>query len=69
MAETPERTLNVGRLIDDLGGERKIAKIARVPRTAPYRWRRLNYISSGVLERVKTAHPELDLDEYFEIAT
>lgn len=58
--------LNITALIDDLGGVANAAKIAGVVRTAPYGWMRRQYLSSVVLEKIKAAYPDLDLDKYFE---
>lgn len=58
--------LNIQRLIDDLGGASAVAQIAGVVRTAPYGWINREYVSSVVLERIKSQKPELDLDLYFE---
>ena len=58
--------LNIQRLIDDLGGASAVAQIAGVVRTAPYGWINRAYVSSVVLERIKSQKPELDLDLYFE---
>ncbi|MFO0448266.1 MAG: hypothetical protein ACK52I_06315, partial [Pseudomonadota bacterium] len=60
--------LNVGRLVMDLGGPAVVARSIGVPRTVPYRWLQRNYLSSRVIERLKTAHPELNIDHYFEDA-
>lgn len=59
--------LNIDRLVSDLGGARRVAEITGVPRTAPYRWAANGYIASTHLETIKAAHPDLDLDEYFEL--
>ena len=61
-----EAKLNIQRLIDDLGGASALAQIAGVVRTAPYGWINRAYVSSVVLERIKSQKPELDLDLYFE---
>ncbi len=58
--------LNIKRLIDDLGGASAVATIAGVVRTAPYGWIARDYVSSVVLEKIKSQKPELDLDLYFE---
>lgn len=57
--------LNIEALICDLGGAAEVAKIAGVVRTAPYGWVKRNYVSSSVLEKIKTAKPDIDLDLYF----
>jgi len=64
-----ETKLNISALIRDLGGAAKVAEIAEVVRTAPYGWVRREYVSSVVLEKIKAAKPELDLDHYFEEVT
>lgn len=58
--------LNVSKLIDDLGGAAEAARIAGVSRTAPYRWIKHSYIGSPILERIKEARPNIDLDYYFK---
>lgn len=58
--------LNIQRLIDDLGGASSVAKLVGVVRTAPYGWVARQYVSSVVLEKIKSENPELDLDLYFE---
>tara|TARA_B100000131_G_scaffold120007_1_gene117003 strand:+ start:4726 stop:5019 length:294 start_codon:yes stop_codon:yes gene_type:complete len=60
------KRLNISRLIEDLGGVSSVAKLAGVVRTAPYGWVNRHYLSSPVLEKIKSAHPELDLNSYFE---
>jgi len=57
--------MNIALLIDDLGGAAEVAKITGVVRTAPYGWVKRNYVSSSVLEKIKTANPDIDLDHYF----
>jgi len=59
-------TMKVSQLIDDLGGAAEVARIAGVARTAPYRWIKHNYIGSPILERIKAARPNIDLDYYFK---
>jgi menaquinone-dependent protoporphyrinogen IX oxidase len=58
--------LNISKLVADLGGASATAKIAGVPRTAPYGWIDRQYVSSTVLEIIKTQNPDIDLDKYFE---
>jgi len=58
--------LNIQRLIDDLGGASAVAQITGVVRTAPYGWINRAYLSSVVLEKIKSEKPEIDLDKYFE---
>lgn len=57
--------LDIAQLISDLGGAAYVAKITGKSRTAPYSWINRSYISSEVLECIKTAHPEVDIDKYF----
>jgi len=58
--------LNIQRLIADLGGASAAAKITGTVRTAPYGWISRNYVSSSVLEKIKSHDPDLDLDAYFD---
>lgn len=58
--------LNIEALIQELGGAAKTAEIAEVVRTAPYSWIKRRYVSSRVLEKIKEARPDLDLDIYFD---
>lgn len=58
--------LNIQRLIDDLGGASSVAKLVGVVRTAPYGWVSRRYVSSVVLEKIKSENPNLNLDRYFE---
>ena len=58
--------LNVDRLVQDLGGPRALAASIGKPRTAPYRWMNTQKVSSEVLALIKSVHPHLDLDDYFE---
>lgn len=64
-----ETKLNISNLISDLGGAAKVAEMAGVVRTAPYGWVRREYVSSVVLEKIKAANPDIDLDTYFEEVT
>lgn len=64
-----ETKLNISALIRDLGGAARVAEMAQVVRTAPYGWVRREYVSSQVLEKIKAANPEIDLDLYFEEVT
>lgn len=57
--------LNIASLIDDLGGASEVAKLCDVVRTAPYGWVKRSYVSSSVLEKLKSANPDLDIDNYF----
>lgn len=61
--------LNITALIHDLGGAAAVAEMTGTVRTAPYGWVKRSYVSSQVLEKIKTAHPDIDLDHYFEEAT
>lgn len=60
------KELNIGRLISDLGGATAVASAIGVVRTAPYAWVRRGHIRTTILEKIKTAHPDLELDAYFE---
>jgi len=57
--------LDIGRLIEDLGGHTRVSALTGVARTAPYGWVKRGYIGSPHLERIKEAHPNLDLNWYF----
>jgi hypothetical protein len=57
---------NVGKLVADLGGARKVAEMLGVPRTAPYGWIRRNYLCTRNLVKLKQLHPDLNFDDYFE---
>lgn len=57
--------LDVERLVKDLGGPSAVAAMTGKPRTAPYRWMKTRYVNSQVLERIKNARPEMNLDDYF----
>ena len=61
-----ERQLNIGRLVESVGGAAQAARIAGTVRTAPYGWIKRNYISSVVLAKILSAHPNLNIDDYFE---
>lgn len=58
--------LNISRLIDDLGGPARVAEMVGVQRTAPYGWVKRGYVGSPVLEAIKAAKPNIDIDDYFE---
>lgn len=62
-----EYRINISALIEDLGGAAHVARVLGVARTAPYGWVRRRYVSSRVLEQLKTAYPEVDIDAYFEV--
>ena len=58
--------LNIAKLVADLGGATKAAELVGVVRTAPYGWVSRGYISSVVLEKIKSAKPKMKIDLYFE---
>lgn len=58
--------LNVSKLIEDRGGAAAVAKAVGVSRTTPYGWVSRQYLSSRVMEALKAAYPDLNLDDYFE---
>jgi hypothetical protein len=58
--------LNLHRLFRDLGGPSAIARYTGHPRTSFYRWLDTDSISSKLLEDIKTAFPDIELDFYFE---
>lgn len=58
--------LNVPRLIENLGGPRKVAEVGGFNRTAPYGWIQRGFISQRTMERIKTVWPDLDLNLFFE---
>lgn len=62
-----DRKLNIEALIEDLGGAACVAKALGVARTAPYGWVKRHYVSSRVLEQLKSAFPEVDINAYFEV--
>lgn len=57
--------LDISQLVRDLGGASAVAQSIGVPRQAPYRWIKNKYVSSRVLEKIKTLHPEFNIDKYF----
>lgn len=59
--------LNIEALVEDLGGAANVAAKLGVARTAPYGWVKRHYVSSRVLEELKSAYPEVDIDAYFEV--
>lgn len=59
--------INIAALVEDLGGATNVARKLGVARTAPYGWIKRHYVSSRVLEQLKTAYPEVDIDAYFEV--
>ena len=58
--------LNLHRLFRDLGGPSAIARYTGHPRTSFYRWINSDGVSSKLLEDIKTAFPDIELDFYFE---
>lgn len=58
--------MNIERMVNDLGGVAELTNKIGVVRTAPYRWIKSGYISNRVLEKIKTAYPLIDLNQYFE---
>lgn len=60
--------MNVDKLVRDLGGARRVSEIVGVARTAPYGWIKRGYLGSPVLEKIKAAHPNFDIDYYFQEA-
>ncbi|MDG1415951.1 MAG: hypothetical protein P8R39_11405 [Alphaproteobacteria bacterium] len=56
----------VDKMVDELGGASKAAEAAGLPRTAPYRWLRSMSLSLDTLLRIKTARPEIVLDNFME---
>jgi len=58
--------LNIQRIIDDFGGASKVANLVGTVRTAPYGWVKRQYVSSRVLEQLKSINPALKIDKYFE---
>ena len=58
--------LNVHRLFRDLGGPSALARYTGHPRTSFYRWLKAESISTKLLEDIKTAFPDIELDFYFE---
>jgi hypothetical protein len=58
--------LNLHRLFRDLGGPSAIARYTGHPRTSFYRWMKNDSVTSKLLEDIKTAFPDLELDFYFE---
>lgn len=58
--------MNVARLVSDMGGAAVVARYIGKSRTTPYSWIRSGYISSENLALLKSARPDIDIDEYFE---
>ena len=59
--------LDIKLLIQELGGASLVAEICGIHRTAPYGWLRRDFVSSTNLAKIKTAHPNLILDNFFRI--
>ena len=59
------KRLNVQRLIEDLG-VRHVAEITGKGRTAPYGWIKRGYVGNHILDAIKSHHPKLNIDSYFE---
>jgi len=57
--------LNIEQIVRDLGGASAVAQSIGVPRQAPYRWIKNKYVSSRVLEKIKTSNPNFNIDQYF----
>lgn len=58
-------TLDLERLIRDLGGARAVAAKIGVGRTVPYGWLRRGSVSSLQLAKIKRSWPEIAIDHYF----
>tara|TARA_R110002124_G_scaffold148027_2_gene313489 strand:+ start:610 stop:972 length:363 start_codon:yes stop_codon:yes gene_type:complete len=58
--------LNINRLFRDLGGPSQMARYTGHPRTSFYRWINSDSVNSKLLEDIKTAFPDIELDFYFE---
>ena len=59
------RKLDVARLIDDLGKPAEVALRMGLRRNAAYRWINTGKISVENLNRLKSAFPDVRLDDYF----
>jgi len=57
--------LDIEQIVHDMGGAAAIAARIGVPRQAPYRWIKNKYVSSRVLEKIKTTDPNFNIDNYF----
>jgi len=57
---------NAKKFIADCGGVRKVAKILDKSRTAPYRMMQTGYMTSWHFEKIKSAVPNINIDNYFE---
>lgn len=60
-----EIRLDVAALVDAAGGPRAVAEVTGTHRTAPYGWIRRGFIGSPMLEAIKAAHPDLNIDDFF----
>lgn len=61
-----KRKFDVAALVRDVGGATKAARITGKNRTTPYRWIAQGHISSRLLELIKEAMPEIDMNKYFD---
>lgn len=52
-------------LIDDCGGAKEVARLTDKWRTAPYRWSEQGFVTTKVLEVLKTENPKLNINKYF----
>lgn len=59
------KKFNVQKLIEDHGGAKEMAKLTDKPRTAPYRWTNQGFVTTKVLEVLKTKNPKLNINKYF----
>jgi len=59
------KRVDIPKLIAAYGGAAQIAKITGTVRTAPYGWAKRGYISSRVLEALKTHDKRFNLNRYF----
>jgi len=55
----------VKQLIDDCGGAKEVARLTDKWRTAPYRWSEQGFVTTKVLEVLKTENPKLNINKYF----
>jgi len=59
------KKFNVKQLITDCGGEKEVARLTNKFRTAPYRWANQGFVTTKVLEVLKTENPKLNINKYF----
>ena len=59
------KKFNVKQLIDDCGGAKEVARLTEKFRTAPYRWQNQGFVTTRVLEVLKTKNPKLNINKYF----